>query len=47
MNIEENNQINSLSYNQLGNHYCTAGSDCHVRVYDDETTNLLYDVFAG
>ncbi|OUM68684.1 hypothetical protein PIROE2DRAFT_3526, partial [Piromyces sp. E2] len=47
MNIEKNNQVNSVHYNKYGSLYCTAGSDCHVRVYDASTTKNLYDLFAG
>eukprot|EP00833_Pecoramyces_ruminatium_P006342 jgi/Orpsp1_1/1180374/evm.model.c7180000073132.1 len=46
MNIEKNNQVNSVFYNKHGSLYCTAGSDFHVRVYDAATTKLLYDMFA-
>jgi len=47
MNIEKNNQVNSVYYNKHGSLYCTAGSDLHVRVYDAATTKLLYDVHDG
>ncbi|ORX87321.1 WD40 repeat-like protein [Anaeromyces robustus] len=47
MNIEKNNQVNSVFYNKHGSLYCTAGSDCHVRVYDAATTKNLYDLYAG
>jgi len=47
MNIEMNNQVNSVQYNKHGSLYCTAGSDFHVRVYDAATTKLLYDMFDG
>jgi len=47
MNVEKNNQVNSVVYNKHGSLYCTAGSDFHIRIYDASSTKLVYDMFAG
>ena len=44
---DELNQLLTVDYNKNGTQFATAGSDCIVRVYDEQTRALVTDLEGG
>ena len=44
---DELNQLLTVDYNPDGTQFCTGGSDCIVRVYDEQTRSLLTELEGG
>ena len=37
---EDNNTINTIDFSRNGTEFGTAGKDCNIRIYDEETKSL-------
>lgn len=37
---EEENTINTIDFNRSGGLFATAGKDCNIRIYDEETKSV-------